>query len=43
LPGPGPEDRPLRSTPPSPLPERHLNPLQDDIVDFAPLPKGRLP
>ena len=27
----------------TPLPERHLNPLQDDIVDFAPLSKGRLP
>ena len=31
-----------RQTPPSPLPQRQFNSLQDDIVDFAPLPKGRL-
>jgi hypothetical protein len=31
------------SMPPSPLPERQRNSLEDDIVDFAPLPKGRHP
>jgi hypothetical protein len=30
-------------TPPPPFPECHLNTLKDDIMDFAPLPKGRLP
>ena len=29
--------------PSSPFPERQVNPLQDDIVDFAPLREGRLP
>jgi hypothetical protein len=29
--------------PPSPLPERHLDTLQDYVMDFAPLPEGRLP
>jgi hypothetical protein len=28
---------------PPPLVECRLNPLEDDIMDFSPLPKGRLP
>jgi hypothetical protein len=26
-----------------PLPERQFDALQDDVMDFAPLPEGRLP
>jgi hypothetical protein len=34
---------PWLSTPPTSFTERHLNPLQNKIVDFEPLPKGCLP